>query len=121
MLVLENRFIRSTHDKNGEVRDLPAMDLDEHTWIVHMLNSRKAMSFDEIVTETHAYNDQEEEPRQPIASIALGLVKLIEADMAAVVQRSVVAEFKCGDCEGVGRLDAGACSNCRGVGYIRAV
>lgn len=86
MLIAENRFIRSTH-KDGKVRDdIPKLKLDECTWVVHMLHPDKKMTFSEVVECVHAYNKQENEPLQNINMIALGLVRLIEADMVRVIR-----------------------------------
>lgn len=43
------------------------------------------MTFDEIVEEHHKYNDQEKEPRESEAFIALGLIRLVEQKLVGVV------------------------------------
>ena len=86
-------FRRNTHDASGNIRrellrphltDLHLTDLGPDTVVIHFLDSRKAMSFDELCAATWKYNDQENEERQSTESIAVGLVKLIEHDMVSI-------------------------------------
>ena len=79
-------FRRTTHDKSGRYRqELGDPTIDRHEeWIIHMLHPNRVITFDELLEEVWSYNDQEREPREESAMVALGLVRLLESDRASL-------------------------------------
>jgi len=81
-------FRRNTHDEDGnyrkELEDREQKKTQPETWIIHMLDPDKVMTFNELVKEVWRYNDQEKEPRQSKESIALGLARMIEEDCVSI-------------------------------------
>lgn len=81
-------FKRHTHDVDG--RPLPKLDDiklapdDPRTWVLHLLEHRKAMSFDDLLAAVWKYNDDFGESREANEHVAIGLVMLLECGLAVV-------------------------------------
>lgn len=81
-------FRRNTHRADGSYREELEENTNKHpeTWVLHLLDPKQAMTFDQLCSEVWKYNDDFLEEREDPAHIALGLVRCLEETTAVVVE-----------------------------------